>query len=131
VRSILAVFLGGAVGTGIRLLLDATIHHTDQQFPLDTLLINIVGSLVLAILVTRLWPVVPDWLRAGLGPGLVGGFTTFSAVMVSMVTLAANAQVTLALVYLALSLVLGFGAAALGFLIGRRRDREPTLEVDE
>jgi CrcB protein len=131
VRSILAVFLGGAVGTGIRLLLDATIHHSDQEFPLDTLLINIVGSLVLAILVTRLWPLVPDWLRAALGPGLVGGFTTFSAVMVSMVTLAASAQVTLALVYLALSLVLGFGAAALGFWIGRRRDREPTVEVDE
>ncbi|HEX4444946.1 MAG TPA: CrcB family protein [Galbitalea sp.] len=130
-RSILAVFLGGAVGTGIRLLLDATIHHSDQEFPLDTLLINIVGSLVLAILVTRLWPLVPDWLRAALGPGLVGGFTTFSAVMVSMVTLAASAQVTLALVYLALSLVLGFGAAALGFWIGRRRDREPTVEVDE
>ena len=130
-RSILAVFLGGAVGTGIRLTLDAAIPHSDQEFPLDTLLINVVGSLVLAILVTRLWPILPEWLRAGLGPGLVGGFTTFSAVMVSMVTLAASAQVTLALVYLGLSLVLGFGATALGFWIGRRRDREPTLEVNE
>lgn len=131
-RSILAVFVGGAIGTGIRLVLDATIRHTDQQFPLDTLIINVVGSFVLAILVSRVWPVVPEWLRAGLGPGVLGGFTTFSAVMASMVTLAASSQTPLALAYLALSLVFGFGAAALGLWLGRRkRSDEPTIEVNE
>ena len=105
--------------------------HHDDQFPLSTLLINVVGSLVLAVLVARLWPIAPGWLRAGLGPGLVGGFTTFSAVMISMVTLAASSQILLALGYLAATLVLGFGAAALGFQLGRRRDAEPTIEVDE
>jgi fluoride exporter len=131
VRSILAVFLGGAAGTAIRLLIDATIVHSETQFPLSTLLINVVGSLVLAILVSRVWPIAPDWLRAGLGPGLLGGFTTFSAVMASMVTLAASNQIVLALAYLALTLVLGFGAAAFGFWIGRRRGEAPTIEVDE
>jgi len=131
VRSLLAVFLGGALGTLLRLLLDATIVHRDDQFPLSTLLINVVGSLVLSILVSRLWPVAPSWVRAGLGPGLVGGFTTFSAVMVSMVTLAASSQILLALGYLVATLVLGFGAAALGFRIGWRRNASPTIEVDE
>jgi CrcB protein len=131
VRTLLAVFVGGALGTAIRLGLDATVVHHDDQFPLSTLLINVVGSLVLALLVARLWPVAPAWLRAGLGPGLVGGFTTFSAVMVSMVTLAASSQIVLALGYLVATLVLGFGAAALGFWIGRRRDASPTIEVDE
>lgn len=130
-RSLVAVFLGGAVGTAIRLLVDATIVHNDAQYPLSTLLINVLGSLVLALLVSRLWPIAPDWLRAGLGPGLVGGFTTFSAVMVSMVTLAASSQIVLALAYLALTLVLGFGAAAFGFWIGRTRGSVPTIEVDE
>lgn len=130
-RSILAVFLGGSVGTAIRLLCDEVVHHTDQEFPLDTLLINIVGSFVLAVLVSRLWPIVPDWFRAGLGPGLVGGFTTFSAVMVSMVTLAASSQILLALGYLGLTLVLGFGAAALGFRMARPRGAVPTIEVNE
>jgi CrcB protein len=131
VRILLAVFVGGAVGTALRLGLDATIVHSDSQFPVSTLIINIVGSLALAILVSRLWPIAPAWLRAGLGPGLVGGFTTFSAVMVSMVTLAANSQIVLALVYLVATLVLGFGAAALGFWIGRPRTASPTIEVDE
>jgi CrcB protein len=130
VRILLAVFIGGALGTALRLGLDATIVHADDQFPLSTLLINIVGSFALAVLVARLWPVAPAWLRAGLGPGLVGGFTTFSAVMVSMVTLAANSQILLALAYLAATLVLGFGAAALGFRIGRERT-VPPLGVDE
>ncbi len=130
-RSIVAVFLGGAVGTALRLLIDATIVHSDSEFPLSTLIINIVGSFALAVLVSRLWPLAPDWVRAGLGPGLVGGFTTFSAVMASMVTLAASNQILLALVYLALTIVLGFGAAAFGFWIGRRRGTAPTIEVDE
>jgi CrcB protein len=130
VRILLAAFIGGAIGTAIRLGLDATIVHRDDQFPLSTLLINIVGSFVLAIFVSRLWPITADWLRVGLGPGLLGGFTTFSAVMVSMVTLAASSQILLALVSLALTLVLGFGAAALGFWIGRPR-KVPPIEVDE
>jgi len=129
--ALLAVFIGGVVGTGARLGLDALIPHSDSQFPLDTLLINIVGSFLLAVFVSRLWPIVPAWLRAGLGPGLLGGFTTFSALMVSMVTLAASSQVLLALVYAVLSLALGFGAAALGFRIARRPDVVPTIEADE
>jgi CrcB protein len=129
--NLLAVFIGGALGTAIRLGLDATIVHSDTGFPLSTLIINVVGSFVLAILVGRFWPVVPTWLRVGLGPGLLGGFTTFSAVMVSMVTLAANSEVLQALGYLGATLVLGFGAAALGFWIGRPRTSVPTIEVDE
>ena len=129
--ALIAVFLGGILGTGARLWLDVLIHHDDSQFPWSTLLINIVGSFLLALLVARLWPVAPKWVRAGLGPGLLGGFTTFSAVMVSMVTLAASAQVVLALAYLAVTLVLGFGAAAGGFWIGKRRNASPTIEVDE
>jgi CrcB protein len=130
-RALIAVFFGGAVGTAIRLAIDAALPHSDSGFPLSTLLINIVGSFALALLVTRLWAIAPGWLRSGLGPGLVGGFTTFSAVMVSMVTLAANSEIVQALGYLGITLVLGFGAAALGFFLGRRRDSVPTIEVNE
>jgi CrcB protein len=131
VQNVLAVFLGGAIGTALRLELDAAVVHRDDQFPLSTLLINVVGSFLLALFVARLWPVVPAWLRAGLGPGLLGGFTTFSAVVVSMVTLASDSMVVQALGYLGITLVLGFGAAALGFWVGRRSEARPTIEVDE
>ena len=130
-RNLVAVFVGGAAGTALRLTIDSLIVHSDSEFPLSTLLINIVGSLVLALLVSRVWSRVTDWVKAGLGPGLVGGFTTFSAVMVSMVTLAASNEILLALVYFALTIVFGFGAAAAGFWIGRRRTGSPSIEGDE
>jgi CrcB protein len=129
--AVVAVLIGGALGTAARAGLDLWIHHSDHEFPLDTLLINIVGSLVLGFLVARVWPVAPNWVRAGVGPGLLGGFTTFSAVMASMVTLAAGGQVLLAMLYIVATLVLGFGAAALGLLLGRRRDAAPIVEANE
>jgi CrcB protein len=131
VGPILSVLVGGAIGTGLRLMLDDVIVHHDNTFPLSTLLINAVGSFVLAIFITRVWDRAPAWLRAGLGPGLMGGFTTFSAVMTSLVTLTATGHVLLALGYLLLSLVLGLGAAALGFRVGRRPGADPVIEVDE
>ena len=129
--AVVAVLIGGALGTAARAGLDLWIHHSDHQFPLDTLLINVVGSIVLGFLVARVWPVAPNWVRAGVGPGLLGGFTTFSAVMASMVTLAAGGQVVLALLYIVATLVLGLGGAALGLILGRRRDAAPIVEADE
>lgn len=115
------MFLGGALGTALRLGGDALIVHHDDTFPVSTLLINILGSFVLGFLISRVWPVASTWVRAGLGPGLLGGFTTFSALAVALVTLTATGHPLQALLYLVATLVLGFGAAALGLFLGRPR----------
>ncbi|PTT66838.1 FluC/FEX family fluoride channel, partial [Arthrobacter sp. HMWF013] len=78
-------------------------------------------SFVLAVL-TTLWiarPATAFWLRAGLGPGLLGSFTTFSAVVFSMDQLARAGGHPAWIAYLALSLLLGLGAAAGGWRTGR------------
>jgi CrcB protein len=129
--AVVAVLVGGVLGTALRLGLDDLIVHTATTFPLSTLITNIVGSLVLGFLIARVWPTAPNWIRAGIGPGVLGGYTTFSAVMVSMVTLAASGRILLAILYLVLTLVLGFGAAALGLRIGRRSDAVPIVAADE
>ena len=116
---LLAVLLGGAVGTALRLAIDAALPHDDASFPLSTLIINAVGAFVLGALVSRVWGSAPDWLKAALGPGLLGSFTTFSAVAVSLVSLTAANEWMPALGYLGLTLVLGLGAAALGLALGR------------
>jgi CrcB protein len=118
--TIVALVVGGLVGTGLRLGIDALLPHGDDQFPWSTLLINVLGSFALGALVARLWPVAPHWLKAGLGAGLLGSFTTFSALAVSLVTLAEAGEWLLGAGYLATSLVAGLGAAALGLLLGRR-----------
>jgi fluoride exporter len=134
--TLVAVLLGGILGTGMRLALDAVLPHSDSQFPWSTLLINIVGSFVLALLVARVWPTAPAWLRAGLGTGVLGSFTTFSALIVSLFTLTHAGIPLLALVYLVTSLAGGLAAALLGLrlgaLLGGQRLRPaPPLARDE
>ncbi len=133
--TIVAVLIGGLVGSGLRLGIDALIPHGDDQFPLSTLLINVAGAFVLGLLVGRVWPTASAVLRAGLGTGLMGSFTTFSAVVVSLATLTTAGEPLLALAYLAATLLLGSGAAALGLRLGGwspdARVRAPLPTADE
>lgn len=112
-RTVAAVFVGGLVGTGLRVAVDSLIPG-----PIATLVVNVVGSLVLGFLVARLWPTASAWLKAGLGAGLLGSFTTFSAVAVILVDLGLTVNGVL---YLAATLVLGLGAAFAGLRLGARR----------
>ncbi len=84
-------------------------------------MINVVGSFVLAAL-TTVWiarPKTAFWLRAGLGPGLLGSFTTFSAVVFAIDQQFRGGFHASWLAYLGLSLVLGLGAAAAGWKTGK------------
>jgi CrcB protein len=118
VKTVLAVLVGGAVGTAARLAVDLLLPHGGADIPFGTFLINLVGSLALGVLVARVWPVAPEWLRVGLGPGLLGSFTTFSALAVSAVELTAEGAGSTAIVYVVASLVGGIAAAALGIRLG-------------
>ena len=121
-RTILAVAIGGVLGTAARLGIDAVLPHPHDVFPWSTLIVNVVGSLALGFLVARVWPTAPEWLRAGLGAGVLGSFTTFSAVAVAMIEL----PLATAAVYLAVSVLLGLVAALLGLRLGRRGDAPST-----
>jgi len=117
-RSLPAVFLGGLAGTTLRLLIDLLVPHSDDGFPVSTLLINVVGAFALGLLTARLWPRASASLRALLGPGLLGSFTTYSAFAVSLVALADAAEWLLAAVYLVATIGLGLGAAWAGLHLG-------------
>ena len=95
--------------------------ETAGTIPWTTLVINVVGSFVLAAL-TTVWiarPKTAFWLRAGLGPGLLGSFTTFSAVVFVIDQQFRAGFHAGWLAYLGLSLVLGLGAAAAGWKTGK------------
>ena len=129
-RDLLAVLVGGAVGTALRLGIDTLVPRGDTDFPVSTLAINTLGAFVLGFLVARVWLGATTWLRAGLGAGLLGSFTTFSALAVSLVSLTAAGFGMLALAYLVATLVLGLAAAALGLRLGSPRVTDVDL-VDE
>jgi CrcB protein len=112
-RELLAVTVGGMLGTGARLGIDSLVGQ-----PASTLAINVAGSFALGLLVARLWSSAAPWARAGLGAGLLGSFTTFSALAVTLVTLGFTWGAAL---YLGLSLMLGLLAAWAGLRIGSPR----------
>jgi CrcB protein len=130
--TLVAVLIGGLLGTGLRLAISALLLP-DAAFPWATLLINVVGSFALAVLVARVWPTAPSWLRAGLGTGLLGSFTTFSALVVSLLTLTRDGMGGLAIAYLLASLVAGIAAAVLGLRLGSRATpgAVPAVQADE
>jgi len=113
VRRAALVALGGMLGTAARLGLGMLIPDA----ALGVLSANIVGALVLGLITARL--PVSD-LRVFLGTGVLGGFTTYSAFAVDSVELWASAP-PLAVGYVAVSLVVGIAAAALGLHLGRKR----------
>lgn len=120
-RAWLAVAVGGLTGTELRYGLGLAFPETAGAMPWTTLGINVAGSFVLAAL-TTVWMARPQtafWLRAGLGPGLLGSFTTFSAVVFSIDQLARTGEHPVWIAYLGLSLLLGLGAAAGGWRTGR------------
>jgi CrcB protein len=120
-RTLIAVALGGVVGTGIRLALDLAIPHRIDEFPTSTLIINVIGAFALGLLAGWLWRRgIPEWLKAGLGAGLLGSFTTFSAIAAATVGLTMAGDGGAAILNLAFTVVLGLGAAWLGLVAGGR-----------
>lgn len=73
----LLVGLAGAIGTWCRYLVGlCAARSLGAAFPYGTLLVNIVGSFLIAVVLTRL---APSTLRITLATGFLGGFTTYSA----------------------------------------------------
>jgi CrcB protein len=127
VRALLAVALGGLIGTGLRLACDLAFPHADGELPVETLIVNLVGTFALGWLVGGLWtrPAIPGWLKAGLGSGMIGSFTTLSAVMASLLVLSREGEVWLAAVYLVVSVVGGLLLAVAGLKLGSRLAHRP------
>ena len=78
---LLFLMTGGALGTIARYGVSGLAHRmTDTLFPLGTLVVNAVGSLLIGI-VWALWEdsSIPGYIRTFLMIGFFGGFTTFSS----------------------------------------------------
>ncbi|MGR0319012.1 FluC/FEX family fluoride channel [Agromyces sp. ZXT2-3] len=123
----LAVFVGGLAGTGLRLALDTALPHADDGFPWSTFIANLVGTFVLGWLAGGLWtrPSTPSWLKAGIGSGLIGSFTTLSAVMGAVAILDREEATGIAALYLGVSLVAGLALAAAGLKLGSSLAHRP------
>ena len=109
------VVLGALVGAPLRLLADrVAAARRGPGSVLGTLTVNVAGSAVLGVLL-GLQQVSPA-VVALVGTGFCGSLTTFSTFGADVVRLAEARAVGRAVAYLTGSVLLGVGAAALGWL---------------
>jgi len=129
---VVAIALGGALGTLARYAVDRAIVVTATGFPWATFTVNIAGSLLLGVivtLVTERWPPT-RYVRPFAAIGFCGGFTTFSTLMVESMYRTEHGAAGVAGLYLVASVVLGLGAAAAGVRLARLpRQRPPDRSV--
>ncbi|MFK4148868.1 fluoride efflux transporter CrcB [Streptomyces sp. NPDC004065] len=111
-----AVAVGGSLGACARFAA-ALLWPTDaSQFPWTTLGVNAVGCLVIGVFlvaITEVWAPHP-LLRPFFATGVLGGFTTFSTYCADIERLVRLGRPGPALLYLAGTVVVALGAAAIG-----------------
>ena len=116
------VAIGSAAGGVIRYLLGGAIQRAlAASFPVGTLVINVTGSALLGFIFRYALetPAVTPEIRALLGIGFCGGYTTFSTFSYETLTLLEDGDWRRAGLYAGLSLIGSVLAAFLGFMAAR------------
>ncbi|MEX1017211.1 MAG: CrcB family protein [Phycisphaeraceae bacterium] len=119
---VLAVALGGMIGAAGRYAFMIGFPVEPGRFPLTTFAENVAGAFALGFVGVLLL----DRLRRGrlmrpfLCTGVLGSFTTFSALSLETVTLAGDGRLWLAVAYPLASVVAGLTAALAGMMLARR-----------
>lgn len=121
---LVAVFGGGALGTLARYAVEQAWSQPATHFPTTIFLVNTSGAFLLGVVLTMLLERHPShgriW-RPLLCTGVLGGWTTYSSLVVGADTLAKSGHVVVGAGYVAITLVCGVVAIALGIGLGRAR----------
>jgi fluoride exporter len=121
-KTILLIGFGGAIGSVFRYLTHwITSKYFQSSFPLSTLLVNVIGSLLIGVFIGYLGKYFPDNhpLKFLLILGFCGGFTTFSSFALENYNLMQNNQQITAYLYMAGSIILTLSAVGLGNYISK------------
>lgn len=114
--------MGGTLGTLARAALGQMFPTASGTFPLTTLAINVVGSFLLAFVLTALAHtfIRTPALRLFLGTGFFGGFTTFSTFVLETVELVRHGDPLVAMLAVLASVGGGICAAFSGVVCASR-----------
>lgn len=111
------IAIGGFLGAILRMMIKSVqLNEFISNFPIQTLMINITGSFLLALVSTtalRYKKFDPD-IKLAITTGFLGAFTTFSTLCKETIKLLENGSYILALLYPTISILFGLAAAYLG-----------------
>jgi CrcB protein len=122
VPSLLAVCLGGAIGSAARYALGGLVHRfAGSTFPAGTFVVNVVGCLVFGVIVTlgTERSLLSTSTRTFLLLGVLGGFTTFSSYAFETLALVRDGEWAAALGNALGQVLLGVAALWAGSAIAR------------
>jgi len=122
-RVYVMIAIGGFAGAVLRFVIRAVdIPIWNTHIPVNTLLVNVLGSLLLGVVITIAEDVLKlqEAEKVGVISGFLGALTTFSTISKEI-----SLQLTLgyfysAAIYMVLSIILGLGAIWLGTFLGNR-----------
>lgn len=125
-RKIIFILAGGAAGAVLRFLIKGL--RISADFPLGTLAINVLGSFLLALILTASMGRFKQHedLRDGITVGFMGAFTTFFSVCQESAALWTEGRGETAVVYLVLSTALGMAAAFAAYRLAARHMNKNT-----
>ena len=119
--NLIYVASGGAVGAVLRYLTSNFYRFYFPNFPIGTLFINFIGSLLIGILASNLENRGTSYIfiKYFLIIGILGSFTTFSTFSLETIQLVNDKKLFLSLVYIFLSISLCILGAFFGFNINK------------
>ncbi|NVK34381.1 MAG: fluoride efflux transporter CrcB [Rhodobacteraceae bacterium] len=122
-KHLLLVMLGGGLGAGGRHLVSLwSLRLFGSGFPVGTLTVNVVGSLIMGLFIGWLVKFQIEGaqsLRYLFATGFLGGFTTFSAFSLDTALLWEKGATSSALIYVGLSVGLSIVAVFIGLFLVR------------
>lgn len=120
-RTALFVGIAGAIGAICRVVIGELLSGL-TKFPLATLSVNLLGTLLLCLLsagvIQRL--TMKKELQTAITTGFLGSFTTFSAISIETVNLIQNGQHAIAMLYVLSSVIGGLAVGTLGLKLGQK-----------
>lgn len=120
-NALLAVFIGGGLGSVLRWAVSLKLNPVHSHIPLGTLTVNLVGGFIIGLalaLFTRMTNVDPLW-KLLITTGFCGGLTTFSTFSLEVVYLMQDGRFVWAVANMLLNLAGSLAMTLLAFMLVR------------